>query len=54
MAMGCSRDAAFESVRFSLGRFTTAGDIEVAVEHCVTAVRYVRSMTDEGKQYAAG
>ena len=28
LAMGLSRDAAFESVRFSLGRFTSEEDIE--------------------------
>ncbi|WP_419946325.1 cysteine desulfurase family protein [Candidatus Poriferisodalis sp.] len=46
-AMGLSRDAAFESVRFSLGRFTTAAEIEVAAREVVTAVRYVRLMTSE-------
>ncbi|MDE0678213.1 MAG: cysteine desulfurase family protein [Acidimicrobiaceae bacterium] len=46
-AMGLSREAAFESVRFSLGRFTTAAEIEVAAREVVTAVRYVRLMTSE-------
>ena len=46
-AMGLSREAAFESVRFSLGRFTTAAEIEVAAREVVTAVRYVRLMMNE-------
>ena len=45
VAMGILRDAAFESVRFSLGRFTTTKDIDFAVERAVTAVDYVRNMT---------
>lgn len=45
VAMGIPRDAAFESVRFSLGRFTTTEDIDFAVERAVTAVDHVRSMT---------
>ena len=45
LAMGFDRDAAFESIRFSLGRFTTPEDIEVAVQKIVTAVSYVRMMT---------
>lgn len=46
-AMRLSREAAFESVRFSLGRFTTAAEIEIAAREVVTAVRYVRLMTSE-------
>ena len=46
LAMGLCREAAFESIRFSLGRFTTPDDIDVAVERTVTAVSYVRDMTD--------
>jgi len=45
LAMGLSREAAFEAVRFSLGRFTVERDIDIAVERAVTAVEYVRSMT---------
>jgi cysteine desulfurase len=44
-AMGLSRDAAFESARFSLGRFTTDADIDLAAESATAAVRRVRSMT---------
>ena len=45
LAMGVSRDAAFESVRFSLGRFTTDADIDLAVQAAVAAVERVRAMT---------
>ncbi|MCY4258015.1 MAG: cysteine desulfurase family protein [bacterium] len=46
LAMGLSRQAAFETVRFSLGRFTTEAEIQTAIQQAVTAVRYVRSMTE--------
>ena len=45
LAMGLSHEAAFESVRFSLGRFTTADDIDTAVQAAVAAVGRVRAMT---------
>ena len=45
LAMGIPRDAAFEAVRFSLGRFTTDLEIELAVEKTVAAVGFVREMT---------
>ena len=45
LAMGLDRDAASESIRFSLGRFTTPEDIDAAVQKTVTAVSYVRRMT---------
>ena len=45
LAMGISRDAAFEAVRFSLGRFTTDLEVELAVEKTVAAVGFVREMT---------
>ena len=44
VAMGLPREAAFESVRFSLGRFTTEAEIEQATSSTVTAVEYVRAM----------
>ena len=47
LAMGLPRAAAYESVRFSLGRFTTPEDIEVGVESAVAAVEFVRRMTEE-------
>ena len=48
LAMGLDRDAAFESIRFSLGRFTTRDDITLAVRKTVAAVSHVRNMTDVG------
>ena len=49
LSMGIPRDAASESVRFSLGRFTTRQDIDFAVEGTLAAVEYVRKMTREGE-----
>ena len=45
LAMGISREAAYESVRFSLGRFTTVNEIDLAVERVEFAVRHVRNTT---------
>lgn len=47
LAMGLSRDAAFECVRFSLGRFTTREEIDLAVHRTVQAVTRVRSLSRE-------
>ena len=41
-AMGLSDDDALASIRFSLGRFTTAGEIDYAIEHVVAAVGQLR------------
>lgn len=46
LAMGLDSDAAFEAVRFSLGRFTSDDDIDVAIERTVTAVEYVRTVSN--------
>ena len=48
LAMGIARAAAFETVRFSLGRFTTKAEVDAAIPRTVTAVRYVRSMDGSG------
>ena len=45
LAMQIPNHAAFESVRFSLGRFTTREDVELALKRAETAVSYVRDMT---------
>lgn len=47
LAMGIPRDAVFESIRFSLGRFTTREDIDLGVEQAVASVEYVRAMSRE-------
>ena len=47
LAMGIARDAAFETIRFSLGRFTTTEDIDYSIERTVAAVNRVRTMTRE-------
>lgn len=47
LAMGLSRAAAFECLRFSLGRSTTEHDIKFAVHRAVEAVEYVRGMARE-------
>ena len=44
--MGLDRTAASEALRFSLGRFTTSDDIDNAIPRIVTAVQYVRTMTE--------
>ena len=47
LAMGLSREAAFECVRFSLGRFTTRAEIDLAVDRTVQAVERVRGLSGE-------
>ena len=47
LSMGLSRGAAFESIRFSLGRFTTPEEIDIAFESAVAAVERVRAMTGQ-------
>ena len=42
LAMGVPRNAAFEAVRFSLGRFTTTEEITLAVARTATTVAFVR------------
>lgn len=45
LAMGRSRQAASESIRFSVGRFSTKDEIDHAADVIVTAVQYVRTMS---------
>lgn len=45
LAMGLTHAAASESVRFSLGRFTTDHDIDLCVERTLAAVNHVRMTT---------
>lgn len=46
LAMGLSREEAFESVRFSLGRFTTLDEVELAIGQAIEAVQRIRTMTE--------
>ena len=45
LAMGISRQGALESLRFSLGRFTTASEISAAITVTAAAVQHVRAAT---------
>ena len=45
LAMGRSHETAFESVRFSLGRFTTESEVDTAIERATAAVERVRALT---------
>ena len=47
LAMGVSRECAYESIRFSLGRFTTREEIDQAIDQTVYAVEFVRNMTEK-------
>ena len=47
LAMGHSHEAASESIRFSLGRFTTLEEIDCAVKKTIEAISFVRSMNRE-------
>lgn len=47
LAMGLSKTAAFECIRFSLGRSTTEDDVAFAAHRVVEAVQYVREMAGE-------
>jgi cysteine desulfurase len=42
-AMGLSDEQAYSSIRFSLGRFTTAEDIDYVIERVVSSVRKLRN-----------
>jgi cysteine desulfurase len=44
-AMGVSERMAHNSIRFSIGRFTTPGEIDYAVEQVLKAVRELRELT---------
>ena len=45
-AMGCDEDRARGSIRFSLGRFTTAEEVELALDTVVEAVTALRAAAD--------
>jgi cysteine desulfurase len=45
LAMGLSRSAAQECLRFSLSRATTSAEIDAAIDEIVDAVGYVRAAT---------
>jgi cysteine desulfurase len=45
LAMGMSSREAEESMRFSLGRFTTSEEIEAAIEDVSLAVARVRALS---------
>jgi len=44
-ALGIPEDLARSSIRFGLGRFTTAGEIDTVIERVVTAVKKLRKLS---------
>jgi len=50
LAMGLSREAAGESLRFSLCADTTQEDVEIAVRRVVDAVKYLQEISDRGER----
>ena len=44
-ALGVGEDLAHSSIRFSLGRFTTAQEVDYTIEQVVAAVRKLRAMS---------
>jgi cysteine desulfurase len=41
-AIGLTNDEAYSCIRFSLGRFTTEGEIDYAIDKAVNSVRRLR------------
>lgn len=52
-AMGLPDDDAYASIRFSLGRFTTAEDIEIATQHVIHAIDRLRKLNPEWQNFVA-
>ena len=52
LALGLSDDAARSSLRFGLGRFNTADDVEFAAERVVAAVRQLRKLSQSSASNA--
>jgi len=50
-ALGRSKDLALASVRFGLGRFTTAAEIDRAAAHTIATVRELRGRSPQQVQY---
>jgi cysteine desulfurase len=53
-ALGLSDEVAHSSIRFSVGRFTTAEDIDAAVEQVKTTVERLRSLSPLWDMHVAG
>jgi cysteine desulfurase len=44
-ALGVGDDLAHSSLRMSFGRWTTAEEVDFAIENIITAVKHLRSMS---------
>ena len=52
-AMGVADELAHSSIRFGLGRFNTAEEVEYVIEEVSRVVRHLRSLNPEGQLAAA-
>ena len=53
-ALGVGEDLVHTSIRFSLGRFTTDEDVDVAIERCVDAATKLRDMSPLWEMFKEG
>ena len=54
MALGLGDDLAHSSIRFSLGRFTTDEEIDVAIDMLVAGVKHMRALSPIWEMYQEG
>jgi cysteine desulfurase len=53
-ALGVGEDLVHTSIRFTLGRFTTDDDVELAAEQTLTSARKLRDMSPLWEMFKEG